>query len=241
MENVLNSPEWNQCLGVIKKFTVKIETPTCWGTGFFVFHSKLNDIPIVNIATAHHVVSHACEWREPIKLTCLETNASIFLNPNDQGHNFSILNDPAHDISLIKYNANLLRFDETNVPIFPPSKYLIYAGVEIGWCGFPIIAPNNLCFFNGYISSHYNQDGDYLVDGTVINGVSGGPVFSRANGVTFIIGLVSAYFPNQQIGATTPGLCLMRNITPIVDTIAQSNTMNLPPPNNDEKDKRPDA
>lgn len=72
-------------------------------------------------------------------------------------------------------------------------KKHLKVGVEVGWVGFPAIAPNNLCFFSGTISSWVGNDGFCFVDGVAINGVSGGPAFYVDNdGEVQIIGVVSA-------------------------------------------------
>jgi len=64
-------------------------------------------------------------------------------------------------------------------------------------------------------------EGFYFVDGVAINGVSGGPTFqiNREDNKVRIIGLVSAYVPNRAAGAQLPGLCVVRDISPIYETI----------------------
>ena len=45
----MNGIHWKLSLDFIKKYTLKIETPVYFGTGFFVSQSKISDIPIINI------------------------------------------------------------------------------------------------------------------------------------------------------------------------------------------------
>jgi hypothetical protein len=61
------------------------------------------------------------------------------------------------------------------------SGYYRKPGCEVGWCGYPAVPPpgQTLCFFGGWLSA-YNEDlKTYFVNGTVIEGVSGGPCFLR--------------------------------------------------------------
>jgi hypothetical protein len=226
----MNGITWHVCLDYVKKYIIKIETPSVFGTGIFVMESKIADVSYLNIATAYHVIKHAHEWLEPIKLTHFNTQKTIFLNPYSQDNSYSVsFVDPLHDLAIIRLHSYLLEIKEPTPNLTPPMSF-IQPGFEIGWCGFPSLSAetlNSVCFFNGHISSLYNQEGDYFVDGTVINGVSGGPVFTKLNGDTIVIGLVAGYIANQQMGTSTPGLSIMRNINPIVASISQQK-MQLP-------------
>jgi hypothetical protein len=70
----------------------------------------------------------------------------------------------------------------------------IAIGVELGWLGFPALAPYTLLFFSRNVSARQADRKAYLIDGVAIPGVSGGPVIfsSVAEGCQFI-GAVSAY------------------------------------------------
>ena len=46
---------------------------------------------------------------------------------------------------------------------------VIDIGSEIGWLGFPSVAPHDLCFFSGNISARQEYRKAYLVDGVAIN------------------------------------------------------------------------
>jgi hypothetical protein len=105
----------------------------------------------------------------------------------------------------------------TREPVLPPNALLPLPfetmaprGTSIGWLGFPGLVFPELCFFRGVVSGFREQPPIYLVDGVAINGVSGGPAFDRRG---LIIGLISAYVPNQvSAGTTLPGLMI---ITPL--------------------------
>jgi hypothetical protein len=224
-EDNMDSKTWNICLDYVKKYAVKIETPTGFGTGFFVMQTKIAEILMINIATAYHVVKHAHDWLEPIKITHINTNKTVQLNPHKSENEYEVFFEGDRDVAIIRFQAGILDIRE-EAPLLTPPKFLLYPGIEIGWCGFPVMAPDTLCFFNGHISAH-SISNDYYVDGTVINGVSGAPVFTQALGNTFIIGIVSGYIPNQQMGSTTPGLSIVRNINPIVDAFYPKSTQEI--------------
>ena len=92
-------------------------------------------------------------------------------------------------------------------------------GTQLGWVGFPAIASDNLCFFSGDISCWVPGEEFYFVDGVAINGVSGGPAFCVQEDHIELIGVVSAYVPNRATGASLPGLCVVRDVAPLSETI----------------------
>ncbi len=86
-------------------------------------------------------------------------------------------------------------------------------GIQVGWCGFPVVAPNDLCFFTGHVSSYLSSQETYLVDGVAINGVSGGPAFhATPENKIKVCGVVSAYIPNRATGESLPGVCLIKSV-----------------------------
>jgi hypothetical protein len=87
-------------------------------------------------------------------------------------------------------------------------------GAEVGWLGFPAIAPHTLCFFSGNISAHQEFRNAYLIDGVAINGVSGGPVLylTETDGVQ-IVGIVSADSANRATGEALPGLPIAQDVS----------------------------
>jgi hypothetical protein len=58
---------WDSAIKVVGPHVVRIETPNGSGTGFLAFYN--HDRTWCGIATAAHVVSHADEWQEPIRIT----------------------------------------------------------------------------------------------------------------------------------------------------------------------------
>lgn len=58
---------WSLLIAAVRPHVVRISTPTGHGTGFLAFYGS-QDRSICGIATAAHVVSHADEWQQPIKL-----------------------------------------------------------------------------------------------------------------------------------------------------------------------------
>ena len=93
-----------------------------------------------------------------------------------------------------------------------PEGKSLKIGTEIGWLGFPAVAPAELCFFSGRVSAVRNSGREYLVDGVAINGVSGGPAFWNGGDSVTLIGVMSAYIANRATGETLPGLTVIQNV-----------------------------
>ena len=89
------------------------------------------------------------------------------------------------------------RFLERNEPA-------LAVGMEFGWLGFPRIA-DGLCFFSGRVSAIVDE-AHFLVDGTTIHGVSGGPVFCITENGPRIVGSITTYRPNRVEDGPLPGL-----------------------------------
>ncbi|MFA6391982.1 MAG: serine protease [Patescibacteria group bacterium] len=197
---------WHNPLMKITPYIFKIKTPSVSGTGFQIFYSEKTNF--LGIATADHVISHEDDWEEPIRIIHHQSGKSVLLKHNDR----TITRYPEKDVAFIL-------FKNKDLPIIPKPLDLIdkdeilQQGFEVGWCGFPSVAANDLCFFSGHISCHIPKEESYLVDGVAINGVSGGPVFyADKNGEPKFSGIISAYVPNRATGETLPGLCVMRSI-----------------------------
>lgn len=194
--------EWADALDIIESYVVKIESPGGSGTGFFV--DKINGMPV--IATAFHVVDYANKWRQPIKIS--SSGESVFLEYDSR----VIPTAPNKDSALIITRKGLLSLPDTALPFIEEGKRL-RDGVQIGWCGYPFIAPNNLCFFSGRVSTWLKESESYLVDGVAINGVSGSPAFNvHAGSKPRLIGMLTAYIPSKATGESLPGVSFIRSI-----------------------------
>jgi hypothetical protein len=166
--------------------------------------------------TAHHVIDHALTWREPIRITHFPSGKQAFLDVNAR----IITPNALRDMVLIQFSADDLQLPANAIDILPKGKRVL-DGVQAGWLGFPAVAPFNLCFFTGHISTWLEHDEAYLVDGVAINGVSGGPAFYEdENGKMWIIGVVTEYRPNIATGTALPGVSLIRSTSPLMELYA---------------------
>jgi len=200
--------EWHALYDKIKPYTIKIDSETGFGTGFLFAYNKNEEIAA--IATAAHVVKDINEWRKPLKLIHYQSKTEVFLTADMR----AIWIDPERDTATIIINAKVLPLPKETLPLLRPTHY-IKIGVEVGWTGFPAIAPYNLCFFSGKISFFLENPHSYLIDGVAINGVSGGPVFRNLIDTPEIIGIVSAYRPNRRPTDTLPGLLIAQDVTSV--------------------------
>jgi acetone carboxylase gamma subunit len=198
---------WDQVVQKISPYIVKIETPVASGTGF-IFHFNENR-DIYAIATALHVVDYAENWKQPVKIIFNNTEETLFLKETDR----LIFPDYKKDSAVLLFQKGTLQLPETLIPLFPTERP-ISIGIEVGWLGFPAIAPYNLCFFSGTISARQEARNAYLIDGVAINGVSGGPVVycTDTEGVQ-IVGTINAYAANKQSGESLPGLSIAQDVS----------------------------
>lgn len=203
---------WASCLNVLKPYVYKIYTPHGSGTGFQLSYARNKQL--IGIATALHVVDHAHDWEEPIKLVHHKSGETVILRKPDR----VIFTYPDKDLAFILLNVGELPANEEDLSMIEPDKHL-KQGVHMGWCGFPSVAPSDLCFFTGHMSSWLSGRQSYLVDGVAINGVSGGPSFYATTDGPKICGVVSAYVPNRATGETLPGVCLIRDVGPYQDAL----------------------
>ncbi len=203
---------WATCLEQIKPYVYKIYTPHGSGTGFQLVYAKNKQF--IGIATALHVIEHAHDWEEPIKVTHHESGTTTIIREADR----VIFTYQDKDLAFILLNVGDLPANTTDLSMIDPTQRK-KQGVHMGWCGFPAVAPGELCFFTGHMSSWLSNQQSYLVDGVAINGVSGGPAFTAGNDGPEICGVVSAYVPNRATGETLPGVCLIRDVGPYQDAL----------------------
>jgi Trypsin-like peptidase domain len=188
-----------------------IETPSGSGTGFLYLYNI--DHSWCGVATAAHVVSHAEEWQQPIRIIQRQQPATQQLLKEGERVIFISRNT---DSAVIFFPRSKLDFPQTLIPLLPRDRPL-RVGVEVGWLGYPAIDPTELCFFAGIVIARKEFRNAYLIDGVAINGVSGGPVvFSEPASGTQIVGIVTGYYPNRFTGiesVTLPGLSLAQDVS----------------------------
>jgi len=207
---------WANAVATVREHVLLIETPSGRGTGFVVPPPPGTTNPC--IITAWHVIAHADQWREPIKLTHFPSGKQAFLNPDARAINAAAGRDQA----VLQLPPDALPLPSTSLPLLQvDTRY--NEGVEIGWLGYPAVAaPSSLCFFCGHISTWLEPDEAYLVDGVAINGVSGGPAFVQDDKENpIVIGLVTEYRPNFATGNALPGVSLVRSINPLLKHYTQ--------------------
>ena len=198
---------WDTSIKAIEPHVVRIETPNNYGTGFLAFYN--HDRAWCGIATAAHVVSHADEWQQPIKIRNAATPSQRFLKAEDR----VIFIDSSTDSAVVLFLKGDLVLPESPIALLPVDQPC-RVGSDVGWLGFPNIEPNTMCFFAGTISAWQPARKSYLIDGVAINGVSGGPVFHCPDSKSVqIIGCVSAYHPNLATGAALPGLARAQDVS----------------------------
>lgn len=204
MENITT---WSKAIKLIEPHVFKISTPRDFGTGFLCAYTE--DKNLCGIATAAHVIDDSYFWKEPIRVEHYKSRLTTFLREPDR----AVWLDLDLDTAVILFRRGKLDLPETTLPFISEEKHL-KVGEEIGWVGFPAMSSSNLCFFTGRNSCWLGKSRTYLVDGVAINGVSGGPAFSRK---IKIIGSVSAYLPNR-VGAT-PGLAMISDVDQYLSVI----------------------
>ena len=209
-------PRWEKIIKQILPQIVRIETPDGkWGTGFI--HYSRDELR--SIATARHVVEHAEKWQQPIRI--VHGTTSIVLGGGGSYHGSQDVlfaankNKPLLDCRLLV--AKLPSLPKETVSIADASeREALQPGMEIGWIGYPQILndPTQLCFFSGRISNMPSGGDAFLVDGTAIGGVSGGPAFCPMVNGPRIVGAISAYIPNVANGGMSmPGLAVVTDVS----------------------------
>jgi len=206
---------WEDALTTILPSVCKITTHNGTGTGFILSVNGPEDSQIYGLATAYHVISTAYELDMPIRITHYSSNNFVVLkaDPNSR----IIYPIPNVDLAFILFNKSSIGIDINPAKMMDPGS-VTASGKEIGWAGFPSVAPALACFFHGYISSSY-QYGN-LVDGVVIHGVSGGPAFYLDKKQPKICGVITQYLPNYATGQSLPGLGFISSVEPFQQTIS---------------------
>lgn len=191
----------------VTPYIVMIETPSGQGTGFLYLYNQ--NRKFCCIATALHVIEDSNEWQQPIRIRHLSSGTQLFLKEDDR----IIYTSRRTDSAVILFPHGELELPEEVIPLLPSERPL-GIGTEVGWLGYPYMAPSTLCFFSGNISARVEPSRAYMIDGVAINGVSGGPViFSNETDGVQIVGIVSAYKANKATGGTLPGLLISQDVS----------------------------
>jgi hypothetical protein len=197
-------------VGIVRPFVFRVEAGDLAGTAFLIAlgKAKYGGKPdSMMFATARHVTMP--EGRVPPNLSLADHDGSVsFASGTHRCYAYS-LGPPQFDIGLIVVDAEPPRSLLAIPPLLPHNRK-VKQGADLGWLGYPGIAGSKLSFFAGVLSSYLDQPPGYLVDGVAINGVSGGPAFTREGA---IVGIVSSYLPNW-IDKTTalPGLVTLVSV-----------------------------
>jgi Trypsin-like peptidase domain len=199
--------DWDSAIDLVRPHVVRISTPNGYGTGFLTFYNRSGRW--CGIATAAHVVDHADEWQQPIRIHHQPSDTTVFLGQGER----IILLDRRSDSAVVLCVKGELQLPEVPIPLLPLNEPCSL-GADIGWLGYPTIEPYTLCFFAGAVSARLKSRRAYLIDGVAINGVSGGPVFHCAGSDEIqIIGCVSAYHANRATGEALPGLLRAQDVS----------------------------
>lgn len=186
--------DWNTIVEQIAEQVVRIQTASEWGTGF-VHYAR--DGGTRCIATARHVVEAAVRERQTIRIWH-GMKVSVFGQGNDAI--FVQRTDADVDSALLVVIEHAL--PKPLVPVINAEERAeVVVGMEVGWLGFPALNSLNdrLCFFSGRISLVDRDAHRYLIDGTGVQGCSGGPVFCQTAGGPRIIGALIQHIPNVNL------------------------------------------
>ena len=222
---LLQETSWDSHYKLISPFVVKITTDKGSGTGLITAESDAH----IHIITALHVVKDClfygiCFYDEKF-FVCPTQDAKI-IAPN-----------PSIDCAVFSIPKKIIPPNNASTGILPFPILAIHdkidIGTAVGWIGYPGIFASLTAkpgFFSGSISG-ISTNNSYLIDGTAINGVSGGPVISiikRPDNTIgpVIIGIITSYLPNiastpGQGQIALPGVAIALNFSSLTKTATQ--------------------
>lgn len=111
---------------------------------------------------------------------------------------------------VLAMSGDRMAISSNDIPPLVPREEVV-KGMELGWLGYPSVANESPCFFSGRLAGYLETPLLYLVDGTGIPGLSGGPVFDHQG---HVLGIVSAY-----LGPDTATMAGVLAAVPIADVI----------------------
>ena len=194
---------WEERIPDVEKLVYQVHAGSSIGTAFAI-SITISGPPGTTLVTAWHVVKDVVDTDDPLEF--VRHDGTLLSSLMDGPAKIYPIGPPECDTALIQILTRepLHKLDE--MPAIPLETQLP-RGARIGWLGFPGLVFPELCFFEGVVSGHLEEPPIYLIDGVAINGVSGGPAFDQTK---LVVGLVSAYVPNQRgEGVTLPGLLIV--------------------------------
>lgn len=209
---------WHDAYNIVRQHVVRIQTPKGYGTGFLAFYNR--DRSWCGIATAAHLVTDAAIWRQPIRMWAEAAPIPVpaTLMPEDR----MITLDGVTDVAVVSIPTGVLPLPEKPLAMIARDE-ACDIGTDVGWlaCKSMEFEIGTLCFFRGTVSTVLRNHNTYLLDGLVVDGASGGPVFHCPKpGQVQIVGSVSAYRAERANGESLPGLVRAYDLSGVHDEAA---------------------
>ncbi len=107
----MDDTEWAQAVDTMKPYIFKVLTPYGRGTGFQLSISE--ETGLCGIATALHVVEHADDWEEPIKIEHFSSSKSILLKATDR----AIAIHTGMDLAFIIFRNQDFPLQQVSIPL----------------------------------------------------------------------------------------------------------------------------
>lgn len=204
---------WDKVVDRISPSVFQLQAGQSAGTAFVVSVAVGNEGACFHtmLATAWHVIEPAAGTNATFRL--ISSDKKRVHDSDTDEFAFHPLGDAVFDTALVAVKTTAPLIEQSQLLPILPWHSMIARGGDVGWLGFPGIVGSELCFFKGVVSGYLNDPPTYLIDGVAVNGVSGGPAFDDR---THLMGLVSAYIPNQlNSEMTLPGLAAVIPISAI--------------------------
>ena len=221
--------DWSSEASKIVPYILRIRTQNKWGTGFVFWQNK----DLCCIATSKHVVEEAniAGWEQPIYLDQKDGNV-LRLNPEHRRIIDNLNQEIQGDSAAILLYKSGLNLPTNCLPLWDFSSE-IPIGTKLGWLGYPQVVDHSILtpsFFSGALSNTFAHLEQFAIDGVVIGGVSGGPVFCKLNNDgPNIIGTIIAYFPNRVRGQagieSLPGMSVSHSFSAFLPVIKDLNNL----------------
>jgi hypothetical protein len=196
--------DWTTVIPKIEPLCFQVHAGDSLGTAFAIGISHGDGGRHTMMATALHVVEGVLGNGKPIEL--ISSDGSVISKQATGPLRIFPVGNPESDSALIEVPTKEPLLTQEQLCGMPLETMLV-RGTAVGWLGYPGFVFPELCFFRGVISGYQHEPPVYLIDGVAVNGVSGGPAFEKTG---LLVGLVSAYLPNQiDASRTLPGLMIL--------------------------------